>query len=79
MNVAGIMFEPYIELAKLLNKNIVVISDNDNSLSDDLQNSQRFNNLQSKCNKLNIKLRLRIRSLFVLTAKERYSHGSKEW
>lgn len=56
VNVAGIMFEPYIELANLLDKKIVVISDNDKSLSDDLKNSTRFENLKRKCDSLGIKL-----------------------
>ena len=44
VNVAGIMFEPYIELAKLLGKKIIVVSDNDKSLSENLETSPRFNN-----------------------------------
>lgn len=56
VNVAGIMFEPYIELANLLNKKIVVVSDNDKSLSDKLENSNRFINLKNKCDGLKIKL-----------------------
>lgn len=56
VNVAGIMFEPYIDLAKLLDKKIVVISDNDKALSSDLSDSERFKNLKSKCESLKIKL-----------------------
>ena len=56
INVAGIMFAPYIELSVLLNKRVIVISDNDKSLSDDLKNSERFNNLSNLCLENNIKL-----------------------
>ena len=56
VNVAGIMFEPYIELAIFLNKKIIVVSDNDKSLSDELQPSERFNNLKKLCDKYKIKL-----------------------
>lgn len=56
INVAGIMFTPYIELSVLLNKKVIVISDNDKSLSDELKKSERFNNLNNLCIKNNIKL-----------------------
>lgn len=56
VNVAGIMFEPYIELAGLLSKKIIVVSDNDKSLSDDLTPSSRFKNLHTLCEEKNIKL-----------------------
>lgn len=56
INVAGIMFEPYIELSHFLNKKAIVVSDNDKSLSDKLENSQRFNNLKILCSKYNYKL-----------------------
>ena len=56
VNVAGIMFEPYIELAKLLNKHVVVISDNDISTNPTGERSSRFNNLLNLCNKNGIKL-----------------------
>ena len=49
VNVAGVMFEPYIELAVFLHKKVVVISDNDKVLSDTLQCSARFNNLKEFC------------------------------
>ncbi len=50
VNVAGIMFEPYIELACLLNKRIIVITDNDRSLSlDGKQPSSRFKKLEELC------------------------------
>lgn len=57
INVAGVMFEPYIELAHTLGKKIVVVSDNDISLSDDGKaSSARFNNLNNLCTKYKIKL-----------------------
>lgn len=56
VNVAGIMFEPYIELAVFLNKKVVVVSDNDKSLSETLQSSERFNNLKQLCSENKIKL-----------------------
>lgn len=56
INVAGIMFEPYIELGKLLNKKMIVISDNDKVLSDNLESSNRFNNLKKLCKDQKIKL-----------------------
>lgn len=49
INVAGVMFEPYIELAKYLHKKIVVVSDDDKALSDTMESSARFNNLQKFC------------------------------
>lgn len=56
INVAGIMFEPYIDLCCLLNKKVVVISDNDISLSVDKSRSNRFKNLDKLCQVNNIKL-----------------------
>lgn len=56
VNVAGIMFEPYIELSSFLEKKTIVVSDNDKSLSDKLESSERFNNLKILCNSYNIKL-----------------------
>lgn len=56
INVAGIMFEPYIELSGFLSKKAIVVSDNDKSLSGKLESSQRFNNLKIQCNKYNFKL-----------------------
>mgnify|MGYP002626449398 CR=1 FL=1 len=56
VNVAGIMFEPYIELSTYLDKKVIVISDNDKSLSENLESSERFNNLKSLCDEKNIKL-----------------------
>lgn len=49
INVAGVMFEPYIEIALFLKKKVIVISDNDVSLSDTLTKSNRFNNLKKIC------------------------------
>lgn len=56
INVAGIMFEPYIEIAVSLKKKIVVVSDNDKSLSDKLEPSARFSNLKQYCESNNVKL-----------------------
>lgn len=56
INVAGVMFEPYISLCSFLNKKTVVISDNDKSLNDGINPSTRFTNLKSKCDKASIKL-----------------------
>lgn len=57
INVAGIMFEPYIEIGKLLDKKVVVISDNDIVLSDSkIEPSNRFKNLKNYCDKKNVKI-----------------------
>lgn len=57
INVAGIMFEPYIELAKNLNKRIIVISDNDIVLSENKDKpSDRFNLLKEYCEKKGVTL-----------------------
>lgn len=56
VNVAGVMFEPYIKLAVLLNKKTIVISDNDIALSQTKEISNRFNNLKDICAKNAIKL-----------------------
>lgn len=57
INVAGVMFEPYINLAKYLGKKVVVISDNDRSTSIDGQTpSSRFSNLKKLCSSQSIKL-----------------------
>lgn len=56
VNVAGVMFEPYIELAYFLDKKVIVVSDNDKSLSDELEVSERFSRLMTLCNKYDIKL-----------------------
>lgn len=56
INVAGVMFEPYIQLACLLNKKIIVVSDNDKLLSEKQEQSTRFSNLKAICDKNKIKL-----------------------
>lgn len=56
INVAGVMFEPYIQLASLLDKKVIVISDNDKLLSDKQEPSSRFSKLKSLCTGKNIKL-----------------------
>ena len=56
VNVAGVMFEPYIRLAHLLGKRIIVISDDDRSNTKTGVPTARFNNLKSVCGKLSIKL-----------------------
>ncbi len=50
VNVAGVMFEPYIELATFLNKKVIVVSDNDKAGSDALECSPRFTKLKQYCN-----------------------------
>ena len=54
INVAGVMFEPYIQLASLLNKKVIVVSDNDKLLSDNQESSSRFSNLKLICTEKNI-------------------------
>lgn len=56
INVAGVMFEPYIRLCELLGKKTVVISDNDKSENDGINPSTRYTNLKSICDKTSIKL-----------------------
>lgn len=56
INVAGVMFEPYIRLACLLNKKLIVVSDNDKLLSDKQEKSDRFKKLEGICNENRIKL-----------------------
>ena len=56
VNVSGVMFEPYIELASFLDKKIIVVSDNDKALSDNLESSPRFNHLKELCGSKRIKL-----------------------
>lgn len=56
VNVAGVMFEPYIKLAVLLNKKTIVISDNDIALSQTKEPSNRFKNLKGLCTESNVKL-----------------------
>lgn len=56
VNVSGVMFEPYIELSKLLSKRLIVVSDNDKALSEKLEPSARFNNLKELCDKNEIRI-----------------------
>lgn len=56
INVAGVMFEPYIKLAKFLNKKIIVISDTDIVLSPIKEPSSRFKNLKKLCKEEKVKL-----------------------
>lgn len=56
VNVAGVMFEPYVILCSYLNKKTIVISDNDRSTNDGVNPSSRFINLRELCNKEQIKL-----------------------
>lgn len=56
VNVSGVMFEPYIKLAKLLGKRIIVMSDNDIALSDKKEKSTRFVNLKKICDENQIKI-----------------------
>lgn len=56
INVAGVMFEPYINLACLLSKKLIVVSDNDRILSDKKEKSSRFKKLKEICNEKHIKL-----------------------
>lgn len=56
VNVAGVMFEPYIDVAVLLNKHIIVMSDNDKGLSSENKKSPRYEKLEKKCKECNIKI-----------------------
>lgn len=56
VNVAGVMFEPYIQLAHLLGKRVIVVSDDDQSNTKTGIPTTRFNNLKSVCDELSIKL-----------------------
>lgn len=56
INVAGVMFEPYIMLCSILKKRVIVVSDNDRSTNDGLNSSNRFINLRNLCSEKNIKL-----------------------
>jgi hypothetical protein len=50
VNVAGIMFEPYVILARALDKKCVVASDNDRAQSDNgKEPTSRFKNLRKLC------------------------------
>lgn len=55
VNAMGIMFEPYLTLAKVLKKKVIAISDNDRSQSDNGSGpSPRFNNLKAFCGEKDI-------------------------
>lgn len=57
VNVAGIMFLPYIKLAIALNKRVIVVSDNDKANSkpgNKITPTTRFNNLKETCKNSNI-------------------------
>ncbi|MDO4871698.1 MAG: AAA family ATPase, partial [Candidatus Saccharibacteria bacterium] len=56
VNVAGVMFEPYVRLAHLLNKKTIVISDDDRSNTKDGMPTKRFNNLKKLCGGLGVTL-----------------------
>ena len=57
VNVAGIMFEPYVILARALDKKCVVVSDNDRAQSDNgKEPTSRFKNLQTICDESGITL-----------------------
>lgn len=56
INVGGVMFEPYILLAKLLQKRLVVVSDNDKTLSESKSKSARFINLEQICGDNNVRI-----------------------
>ena len=55
INVAGVMFEPYIELGKLLNKNMVVLTDKDFVNDDDIP-SERYKKLEEYCDNSKVKI-----------------------
>lgn len=54
VNVACVMFKPYIDLANLLGKRIIVISDNDKANKG--VESQRFLNLRKYCKEKSVKI-----------------------
>lgn len=57
VNVAGVMFEPYIELCVEMKKKVVVVSDDDRVQDDNGDTpSKRFKRLQGMCQEKNIKL-----------------------
>lgn len=56
VNVAGVMFQPYIELGHLLGKKMVVMSDDDRIKSTDGISTSRFKNLKELCEAKLIKL-----------------------
>ncbi|MDO4729362.1 MAG: AAA family ATPase [Bacteroidota bacterium] len=56
VNVAGVMFEPYIKLAHLLKKKTIVVSDDDRFTTENCTPSSRFENLKALCGSLEITL-----------------------
>ena len=57
VNVAGVMFEPYVKLAASLGKALVAVSDNDRSESENgIIPTSRFNKLKELCSKSSVKL-----------------------
>lgn len=56
VNVAGLMFEPYVDLCSSLNKKVVVVTDTDIVLNDGKNPTTRFNNISTFCNKKGIKI-----------------------
>lgn len=54
VNVAGVMFKPYIKLAHLLNKKIIVVSDDDRFTTENCTPTTRFENLKRLCDTLEI-------------------------
>lgn len=52
INVAGVMFEPYIRLCDILKKKTIIISDNDRSTTDGVEPSSRFIKLKKICDNL---------------------------
>lgn len=56
VNVGGVMFEPYIKLAKKLNKRVIVISDDDRSEDPNGSATQRFKNLEILCTQEQVRM-----------------------
>lgn len=56
VNVAGVMFYPYIELCKTLNKKLIVLTDTDYVLNDGINPSSRYNKLLEYCNSKSVKI-----------------------
>lgn len=56
LNAEGVMFEPYLELAKARGVKVIAISDNDCSTTDDGKPTPRFRKLKRYCEDMGIKL-----------------------
>lgn len=56
VNVAGVMFKPYIELSVFLGKKVIAISDNDKSKSEKKDSLDRFKRLKALCSEKKVKL-----------------------